>query len=319
MQRKFIVIIILFLSLNFSFCENSQNQNLSKKDNSKTETPGGPKARVAWLNGKVILQREGKEIKASTGMELFHKDTIRTGPKSSLEVMLEKTGIIKIAENSLVSLQTFYDQEGSRHNLQIKMGKVISVLKKQNKNSEFSVTTPTSVAGVRGTSFLTIVENPETIRATKKKVPCDTNCVVHFAVIEGSIAVKRHNEKDEVILERNTQLELIPGKKLHRKLIRPLGKRSLRELKHMVIFHKNDLIGYTGLIEELKKNNEELRRIEMHIELEETREKMMRNASRRNLADEVIKTAEKIDDTHYIKKEIHKDKLKLETNKNFED
>ncbi|MCE9499717.1 MAG: FecR domain-containing protein, partial [Leptospira sp.] len=203
-------------------------------------------------------------------------------------------------------------------NVKINYGKVVTLLKKERKDESFNVLTPTTIAGVRGTSFLTSVEDLNDAESNKK-VSCEgSSCRVTFAVIEGKIALTRPGSKEEIILEKNSQITIDREKKFSNKMVKPLNKESLKELKNMIVFHKNDVLGFSKLVDELKLGSEELREFESSGSLEDLKLKMSKRESSSNMADEVAKTASKVDESKYVKKDVGKENLKLQANKSYE-
>ena len=275
--------------------------------------------KIAWVIGNNIILREGKEIKAELGFELTPADSVATGSNGSMEIMIGETGIIKLSKNTKLSVQSLLNAEGkSDTNVKINYGKVVTLLKKERKDESFNVLTPTTIAGVRGTSFLTSVEDLSDA-GSNRNVSCDgKSCRITFAVVEGKIALTKPGSTEEIILEKNSQITIDRERKLSNKMVKPLNKESLKELKNMIVFHKNDVLGFSKLVDELKLGSEELRNFESSGSIEELKMKMSKRESSSNLADEVARTASKVDESKYVKKDVGKENLKLQANKSYE-
>lgn len=294
------ILIFLTLALLVSFCSSKKETGLTEVMDSK---PNPQSVRVAWIMGDAFILRLDKEIKPELGMELTERDEILTKKSGSIEIMISDKGAIKVSKNTRISISSILLSEGKGEtNVHVNYGKIVTVLKKEKKDESFNITTPTAIAGVRGTTFLTIVEAPEKEILKNEKNPCGKKgCDTKFAVIEGSISVKKSNEKE---------------KKLTNQMIKTLNKESLNDLKSMIVFHKNSLMGFSKLVEELKEGSEELRKLESSGSVEEAMQKLSKKESS-NSSDEIRKTAEKIDEGKYIKKDIDKDRLKLDSNKTY--
>jgi len=85
-------------------------------------------------------------------------DEIRTGKDSVADIQLMDGVIIRIKQNSVITLKKIWVDSGRKEmaaNIELNKGAIFAkVISKLTKNSAFNVKTPTSVAGVRGTEFL---------------------------------------------------------------------------------------------------------------------------------------------------------------------
>ena len=95
------------------------------------------------------------------GSPLSHQDKIKTGKNGYIALMyLDDKTVVKMLGNS--DLTIMGDRSGNKINksLDIKYGRVAANVKPQ-KGKEFRISTPTSVASVKGTEF-TIQSDPST-------------------------------------------------------------------------------------------------------------------------------------------------------------
>lgn len=314
MKKVLTFLLITFASFTFYHCS-------AKKSNESTVIEPKEKVqsvRVAWSMGDVFILRSDTEMKPELGMELNERDSIVTKKNGSLEIMISDKGVIKISKNSKISVSSILTSEGKGEtNVHVNYGKIVTVLKKEKKDEKFNVSTPTSIAGVRGTTFLTIVEAPEDKDGNVSVDSCTKkSCNTKFAVIEGSISVKKTGEADEVILEKNSEITVTKEKKITNKMIKSLNKESLEDLKNMIVFHKNNVMGFSKLVDELKEGSEELRKLETSGSVEEAMKKISKREIS-NSTDEIQKTASKVDEGKYVKKDIGKEKLKLDSNQTY--
>ena len=134
------------------------------------ETPQTLKPTVVSIIGKAELKSANNQwIPLAKTTVLALNDTIRTGAKSFAEIQLAENTVIKLSENTEVTLQemqteklkkkSIFGKEGQQLNrikLNMVNGQILSKLQKRDstKNS-FSLNTPVAVCGVRGTEFVT--------------------------------------------------------------------------------------------------------------------------------------------------------------------
>ena len=134
---KKIKILIMTLLLTLPFLSFTQNE----------------KAKVIYATGKVDVQRQGftKWTKVKSGMIINLKDKIRTGGGRSF-VQLKRGGlVVKLHANTNVVLA----EMGNNIRINLNQGKLWSSYKPLSGfRRPFFVRSPTSLVGVRGTSFV---------------------------------------------------------------------------------------------------------------------------------------------------------------------
>ncbi len=120
------------------------------------------KAEIASIEGLVaVCGPEGVDWKpAKIGTALYQGDRIRTGPMSNADIKfdsaLNKETILRIdAESEMTIDKMQLDKKSGRMSttLDLAIGKVMIKAAHLEGESEFQVTTPTSIVGVRGTGF----------------------------------------------------------------------------------------------------------------------------------------------------------------------
>ncbi|HPS58851.1 MAG TPA: FecR family protein [Spirochaetota bacterium] len=126
----------------------------------KKETPGEVPAekpvfnfRVQSVFGDVKIIAASGEKKAAMGDMIAIDNTIITGKKSTADLTYGSCGIIRISENSRVSIAVIAGDTSAESMINLDRGKVFLTLGKL-QNTGFKVKTPTVVASVRGTSFV---------------------------------------------------------------------------------------------------------------------------------------------------------------------
>lgn len=120
----------------------------------KQEQQGDGK--IISLSGEVFVDSK----KAEQNSIVKPGAKIKTGPNSSCEIIFSDKSIIKIYEKS----EAVMDLSSPSKSLNLISGAVASVVKNlgkiaANREYNYMVTTPTSVAGIRGTSFFVKAED----------------------------------------------------------------------------------------------------------------------------------------------------------------
>ena len=112
-------------------------------------------------NGTVEVRANGGDWKsAEAGMILHQSDEIRTGPKSTANLLLDEkgsTGNFELKPTSRIRLGTLTLNASTGDKttiLDLAIGDVLVHAQKLEGNSKFQVRTPNSTTGVRGTTFL---------------------------------------------------------------------------------------------------------------------------------------------------------------------
>ncbi|MDY0151033.1 MAG: FecR family protein [Candidatus Cloacimonas sp.] len=111
-------------------------------------------ALLSVAKGRVELNREGKLFKFKTGELLKHNDELRTGGESFAAFKyIDGSSTIKVFSNSVVKVQASASGKSLVKRVVVNKGSVFSQIKP--KSGTFMVQTPTTVASVKGTAFLT--------------------------------------------------------------------------------------------------------------------------------------------------------------------
>jgi hypothetical protein len=111
-------------------------------------------AMLSVAKGKVDLSRGTKAIKYKTGDLLQNNDQIRTGGESfAAYKYIDGSSTIKVFSNSNVRVQASSSGKSLVKKVVVNNGSVFSQVKP--KSGVFMVQTPTTVASVKGTGFLT--------------------------------------------------------------------------------------------------------------------------------------------------------------------
>lgn len=153
---SYIFVLAFFISVNLIFLPSS----------SATETMREVEIMDVIGSAEVHLFK-GESSTAEIGMILSEGDMIETKTDSWLLLKLDGLDIsmVEMEENTIMLLsELIMDRDNSiqKTMLDVEIGRIlISAEKIQDKDSNFRVKTPTSVVGVRGTTFAVEVEGIE--------------------------------------------------------------------------------------------------------------------------------------------------------------
>ncbi|PJZ77945.1 FecR family protein [Leptospira neocaledonica] len=139
MNRK---LFLLFLIVTFigssNFC--------SKVSKSK------PGLVIIFLAGKVEVQRNGKLIPVSSGSVLQKNDTIRTN-SGTLDLQTSLGHVIRLKSYTNLNIDSLHGEGSEETSLAVKTGLLLVKTNKLSQKEQFKISTPTAIAGVRGTAF----------------------------------------------------------------------------------------------------------------------------------------------------------------------
>ncbi|MBW7857179.1 MAG: FecR domain-containing protein [Leptonema sp. (in: Bacteria)] len=277
--------LVMLISLVFvSYCG-------SKDEKTAQERPT-PVARVAIVKGDVSIVDGQMVTPATNGLILNAGHIIRTGASSMAEIFVKDQGVVRLNENTEFGL-TRIDANGT-HVDQTK-GTAAFFLKRLKQDSEFIVNTPTSVAAVRGTSFIVDVKGKSE---------------ASYVLFDGAIEVS--NQKGEsIILDQKGELSVTEKTKMSKEAIRPLSKESLTQLRKMAVFQKSEIEEYNSFIDDLQ-DTETLR---MTREEGDINERLAEIKDRPSAQDNTRKATTADENT--IRRNTEKDPLKIQPQKSF--
>ncbi|MCU0606215.1 MAG: FecR family protein [Candidatus Edwardsbacteria bacterium] len=129
-------------------------------------------ATLTLFAGDCFVWHAGKSDEADIDQPLYTGDSVRTGKGSRVELGYADGTVIRLGENSRLVIRS----QGSVRSVGLLSGKFWAKVAKLSGGSRFEVSSPTAVAGVRGTVF---------------KVEVDRDSTSRVAVEEGEVEV--HN------------------------------------------------------------------------------------------------------------------------------
>ncbi|HOC92484.1 MAG TPA: FecR domain-containing protein [bacterium] len=145
-------------------------------------------ASIANVKGTVSVKQSGQKdwAPAAVRMELKEGDELKTDAGSTAIIRMDDGTMVKVGPLATMKMDKL-DKTGaaSKTNIDMGSGKTWSRVNKLNEQSDFSIKTPTAVAGVRGTFFSS--EVAQTSDST-------------FDVFEGAVAVSSLTNPDQAVM-----------------------------------------------------------------------------------------------------------------------
>lgn len=283
-RQVLILILIAVFSLVMSQCK--------KSDQVQKTGDANPVARLTLTKGEVIIVEGGSTHPASAGQTIMAGQTVRTGTDSMAELFVRDQGIVRISENAEFGVKRM-DASGAEFD-QTK-GSTAVFLKKMRQDTDFKISTPTSVAAVRGTSFIIDVKSKNE---------------ANYALFDGAIELT-NKKGQQIVLDRKGEITLTEKGDISKEAIRPLSKESLQKLKKMAVFQRTQIEEYNSFVDELK-NTETVRSISEAGSVGEE----IRQMDKRPSAQDSTGKASTADE-NLIKRNTQKDPLKIQPQKTF--
>ena len=109
---------------------------------------------------KVTSGKDGKTEAAKVGRKVFSGDSIVAGVDSRAKIVMSDRNILNVSPDSKITIEKYTnDAKTDSKNVEIKVeyGKVRAQIEQKydGDKNKFNIKTPTAVAGVRGTDFIT--------------------------------------------------------------------------------------------------------------------------------------------------------------------
>ncbi|HOF13023.1 MAG TPA: FecR family protein [Spirochaetota bacterium] len=116
---------------------------------------------VSFVVGEAFVERNGKQLTATVGMNVDTGDTIITKKASIVELLFLDGSAVKIFENAKVKIARVQEKE---ENISVVNGVVKAKIAKLQKNESKKIYTPTTVCAIRGTEFFVAVSDSSNSR-----------------------------------------------------------------------------------------------------------------------------------------------------------
>ncbi len=155
-------------------------------------------AKISYLVGNVIVEREGKKYTGVLNAPLYVNDIITTYSESVCEVQFSNYSLIRVEPNSSIRIERKEKtNKGVFQRIFASIGDVITKVTKMNRGDEFEVRTDAAQAYIRGTTFKTSV---------------DREGRSSFSVFSGKIKVKSLLAgAKEILLDKNFKAKISKG------------------------------------------------------------------------------------------------------------
>lgn len=280
------------------------------KDQAGQPADTGIKAAVTFAKGSVSVERDGKSSAAASDMVLNQADTIVTGPASAADLLIQGLGAVKLGENTKIRILNLTKSiNASRAELAVDKGRMAAFVQKRQKDDSFHVVTPTAIAGVRGTVFLTDVQPASGKAATK----------VRISVFSGKVAMAIPGQKGEVILDKDSQIEINGMQRLSREMVRTLSPESLQQIKRLTVNHKSNSLEFNTLVGELEQANPALAARSVGGDTGKEINVRRRQMDQRRTGTDTVARANRTRDSSVLKREVDPNHIKLKPKSGYQE
>ncbi len=244
-MKKILIVTISLLLVNLFNCKGAKQI---------TDLQGGV---FTYIKGDVkLFDIMGKPKTAKVEGFFLPSDEIRTGKDSVCDIQLMDGIIIRIKQNSVITLKKIWVDSGRKEmaaNIELNKGAIFAKLvSKLTKNSAFNVKTPTSTAGVRGTEFL-VQDNGD-----------KSDVLVNDGTVSVSAVDDDKNVGEEVIVDQGHKVTTEKDNKMKKGDLTEDEKKSLGEDSQSVQSITEDA---KARIEDILKDFEDNKaRIKQHLD-----------------------------------------------------
>ncbi|MBI3396484.1 MAG: FecR domain-containing protein [Spirochaetia bacterium] len=175
---------------------------------------------VVYTSGEAKLVRAGQEMPLQVGMIVKEDDTIKTTDHGTVDLQSRSGSAVRISEFTTVTVSKLAGGDSNDTKISMKHGGLLASVKKGSSKENFSVVTPTAIAGVRGTTFrVEVGADPEVaprVKVLDGKVAMAPRIAALDNVSKEQIAASpdlqklASIEKKEVVLDNQTEGTLDP-------------------------------------------------------------------------------------------------------------
>ena len=187
---------------------------------------------VAFFSGEVTLQRGGESSQVRVKDLVQEGDLFTVGEKSCLILHSTDGLVVRFEEETEAAVSSL--KGVAEREVTLKKGKVLSSLGKLKKGEDYSVKTPTAVASVRGTQFLTEYNGKASVVAVGKGVVSvkRTAGTGDEKLVEKGNTGFAMNDTDTVEIRGVNKVETLELSKLEKTpVVESIDKKTANELK----------------------------------------------------------------------------------------
>ena len=189
---------------------------------------------IIYTSKSSTVIRNNKELHVSPGFLLKALDIIKTG-NGTMDLQDRNGSIIRLRNFSSLTVESLLKSPYKKTNLQLNEGAMLAKIKKLSSDDEYTVTTPTAIAGVRGTTFSVEIqeEGEPKVRVYDGKVSIKPNIEAlenksseEIEKNEDLKELKELQENHEVVLE--SEMEASMEADLHR-IVQKINKNTTEQ------------------------------------------------------------------------------------------
>lgn len=150
--------------------------------------------KVEDWDGKVELERNGKDKELFEGLKLVTNDLVTTGAEGNLLLLIDTDKELVASENTRFTIKATGITDNGKVTIKLEYGSALATIdKKLSEHSEFEIRTPNATCSVRGTTFNVAYDQS----ASKTRVDV-TAGVVHVEAGQNSLDLNA-GESAEVV------------------------------------------------------------------------------------------------------------------------
>ncbi len=168
---------------------------------------------IVFASGDAMIVRNGEELPAKVGMVVNENDVLKT-TNGTVDLQTKNGSAVRIRNYTTVTISKLYGDGSADTRLSMKHGGLMASVQRKSSKENFTVTTPTAIAGVRGTTFT--VESNEGEPARVKVIDGKVAMAPRVAALEkysdeeiqaneNLKKLKDLQSKQEVVLEERTE------------------------------------------------------------------------------------------------------------------
>ncbi|MBM9499540.1 FecR domain-containing protein [Leptospira sp. 201903071] len=173
---------------------------------------------VVFQSGEVEIERNGKKIRSTPGLILKENDKIKTN-SGSVDIQTGKGDIVRIKSFSQITLKEISKNGKPNTNLYVQAGELLIKTNKLKSKDSFLLSTPTAVAGVRGTTFSFELTNGKPPKVKVYEGAVAITFKISKEIIDNGKALDKELygefvqflEKNEVVLENGEESYVKPS------------------------------------------------------------------------------------------------------------
>lgn len=190
-----------------------------------------------FVTGEAYHVQNGKKNKLKVNTQIRENDSVFT-KKGKVDLQIGKNTAVRLVDNTDFSLKEFFENEKvSKTKIGTTQGNVFSkIIKPLNKDSSYSVESPTHVAGVRGTEFV-FSSN-------------DSDVGEGVYVNQGSVELEDKSSGQTETADSNEQI-VLTAKEMQKGLLADYMKEKMKIFKTLSVMKEEN---YKILKEQILKN-----------------------------------------------------------------